>query len=96
MRLAYVKLGLAYNLVYSLALVSALRLATILAKQWEIGKWRKQSKASLTLFSRKMMPAYVKLASAHNLVYSPALVSAPRSAIISAKQRKIILETEIS
>ena len=36
MRLAYVKLGLAHNLVYSVALVSALRLAIISAELWKI------------------------------------------------------------
>ena len=38
--------------------------------------------------------AYVKLGLAYNLVYSLALVLAPRPAIILAKQQKINLKTE--
>ena len=42
------------------------------------------------------MLAYVKLDSAYNLVYNPALLLALRLAIISAKQQKINLKMEKS
>ena len=63
-----------------------------------IEKYKKAGKtvenATYKCFDSKIRPAYVKLALAHNLVYSPALVSAPRPAIILAKQQKIKMKTE--
>ena len=47
-------------------------------------------------FKRNIRLAYVRLGSAHNLVYSPALVSAPRPAVILARQQIINLKMEKS
>ena len=45
-------------------------------------------------FDSNIRPAYVELGLAHNLVCSPALVSAPGLAIRLAKEQKINLKTE--